>query len=214
MRGRMFKRGMSNSKLKRKNYEKTIRLNILEKARDEDYCRIWLALLDSGISRTRLLRIYDEFHEIAVEKYQRYAVDGVLQHKLKEFLQEVQLERETVERVVLRHSKEISEAFPTPETYKAAIGENTTDLLVLLSYIHSELGYGHIRLYRLIDYAEKYQGDAREEVSEKLNVHYAKDDELAYSLTMLNVSKQRVKVDYERVQKEMEAVRMIQEQAK
>lgn len=202
---------MQNKKLKRRNIEATMRLNVLEKARDIDYCGVWLALLDGGVSRPRVLRLYDNFHEEGVPAYQQLALDEVLDVRLDKFIKEVQIPRETFEQVVKRHSKEISAVFPTAETYAAAIQSNATDFLVLMYHIHLMLGYGHIRLLRIIEFIMSYEGDAQREVKERLGIEYSEPDELAYSPDMLKVPKQRVDMDFvKRAQKEMEALRELQ----
>ena len=199
---------MTNKKIKKYNVHRLAK--VLERARDIDYCGVWLALLDSGMSKKKVLEFFDDFHNNGVPQLQQDADDEILAHKVYEFLIDVQIVPEYIEQVPKRHIAEIMTAFQNG-SYDKAIQSNCTDFMVLMYYVHKQLGYGHIRLMRIVDFIMRYQGDPRKEVQERLNITYPADDELPDTTDIFKKRKTWYdKNEVFRMRREMDAVRVIQ----
>lgn len=170
---------MINKKIKSSNIQNNMRAKIYWDISERNVCASWVALLNFGVSKSKILKIDEDFHDNTVAAWRRDVDDDVLDVKIERFMSSVNLKPKDLRPVVMRYAERLREAFPTESSFQIAQNSLTTDFIMMLYELHSELGYGHTRLMRVIDFIAHYRGgDEKKEVEKELHIFYPPQDEI------------------------------------
>jgi hypothetical protein len=169
---------MTNKKIKFGNVQNNMRAKVYWDISERNICAAWLALLSFGVSKSKILQIDEDFHNSTVAAWRQDVKDEVLDVKINRFMQSVGLTHKSIYPVILRNAERLREAFPTESAYLIALHSLTTDFIMMLYELNSELGYGHTRLMRVIDFIARYNGDEKKEVEKELHIFYPPQDEI------------------------------------
>lgn len=170
---------MTNKKIKSGNIQNNMRAKVYWDISERNVCTAWLALLSFGVSKSKILQIDEDFHDSTVTAWRRDVDDDVLDVKIERFMQSVNLKPKDLRPVVMRYAERLREAFPTESSFQIAQKSLTTDFIMMLYELNSELGYGHTRLMRVIDFIGNYRGgDEKKEVEKELHIFYPPQNEI------------------------------------
>lgn len=184
---------MTNKKIKGRNVYTNLRAKVFYDCGERNICGAWLALLDMGVSRKKVLEIDDDFYDDTVVNFRKDSDDGIIDTYIERFMADVKLSDEDIKPVLFKRAKTIMTAFPTDSSYSMAMSALRTDFVMLLWQIHVSLGYGRTRLKRVVDFIAAYDGDEKAEAWEKLLIRYPDPDALPDTASMIQLQKARQK---------------------
>ena len=169
---------MTNRKIKSNLIQSNLRAREFWDCSERNLCAVWLALLDMGVSKSKINAIDDEFHAVTVPQCRQDAADGVLDARFNAWLASVGITRGDIENATKRHRERLMRAFVSREAFTVALDVLQADLIALLYQVNVSLGYGHKRLKRVLDFMTDYNGDAKADVARMLYIYYPDPDEL------------------------------------
>lgn len=169
---------MTNKKIKSGNIQTNMRAKVYWDISERNICAVWLALLSFGVSKSKILQIDEDFHDSTVAAWRQDVDDDVLDIKIERFMQSVNLKPKDLRPVVMRYAERLKKAFPTESSLQITQNSLTTDFIMMLYELNSELGYGHTRLMRVIDFIAHYSGDEKKEVEKELHIFYPPQNEI------------------------------------
>ena len=182
---------MTNRKIKGNKVYDNLRAREYWDASERNVCTTWLALLNLGVSKAKILEVEQDFHEDTVGTFRRDAEDGIIETIERRFMDSVNITDADVHKVLDKYADKLGKAFPTAESYSKAYDCLKTDFVMLLYEISAKLGYGEKRLKRVIEFIANYTGDAKVDVANIFNIHYPDPDALPDVTTLYAGNKDR-----------------------
>lgn len=182
---------MTNRKIKGNKVYDNLRAREYWDASERNVCATWLALLNLGVSKAKILEVEQDFHEDTVGTFRRDAEDGVIDVIERRFMDSVNITDADVHKVLDKYADRLGRAFNTAESYSKAYDCLKTDFVMLLYEISAKLGYGEKRLKRVIEFVASYTGDAKVDVANIFNIHYPDPDALPDITTLYAGNKDR-----------------------
>lgn len=169
---------MTNKKIKGNRVYDNLRAREFWDASECNVCAAWLALLNFGVSKAKILEVEADFHKDTVGRFRKDADDGIIDTQIDRFMKETNLTDADINTVMNKYTDRLARAFPTNESYGLAINALRVDFVMLLYEISAALGYGEKRLKRVIEFIATYNGDVKAEVAQIFNIHYPDPDTL------------------------------------
>lgn len=163
---------MTNRKIKGNRVYDNLRAREFWDASECNVCAAWLALLNLGVSKAKILEVEADFHADTVGRFRQDADDGVIDVRVNRFMGKTGLTNADIDTVMNKYADRLQRAFPTNESYGLAMDALRTDFVMLLYEVSAALGYGEKRLKRVIEFIANYNGDVKAEVAQIFSIHY------------------------------------------
>lgn len=194
---------MRNNKLKAKAVQQNINLRNAADENAKIMCIGFLALFESGISRRKIVEMYEEFRKVTVPEWQKNCNDDVTAVKLKRALKALNLPQKAV--------IETTYAL-TNIPNKAVVDLLVENVAILCLQINKSFGYGYKRITSVLDRMKAYKGNSIKEVNEKLGIEVELLGEYIPDASKYLPKKQKAPTysESQRLTAEMEAVRRLQ----
>lgn len=171
----------------------------------------YLAMLDSGISKAKIKEFDSKLLKDEVAKFRQDGKDGILDHRINDFLKFVGIPRNRLDKYVQTHNAEALKAAKlTGNEFNVVFECMGDDLAIYLLLLNRYFGYGQKRLCRVLSYMEQYNGDPFSDAEREFGFVYGDKSEIP---DMSLYRREKIKInreDAERMRAEMQAVKMIQ----
>ena len=144
----------------------------------KNLCTFYLALLNSGLSKNKVLEFDNHLHN-KVPGARQDARDGIFEYKVSKSLERLNIPIERITKYAEKYNGTgVHLAYPYESGYNMIMEHLVTDVGNYFVIANEYLGYGHIRLLRLLEYMEQYTGDAFAEAFEKLGIQFGDHAEI------------------------------------
>lgn len=196
---------MRNRKLKGNNLQAGMRLRTLGEENIKISLVFFLGLHEVfGISRRRIIELWQEYTENTVPKWKKDCKDGVSDERLARKLFDMKVSAKDIRNAVLAQT-----SVADVEIIKA-LCENLSTMCIELN---TALGYGHVRIGKLLGYIQGYKGDSVKDAEEILDIVVNLFGQEIPDASLFRTRKEKAitYTESQRLVREMEAVRRIQE---
>ncbi len=192
---------MTNKKLKPSNIQYGMMKRDVVNANGKVLLTAMCALHKMGVGAKTLVDMFDSYAHGTVKQWRQNFDDDVFDKRFAKELARIHITEKQLEPIV---SKIIGK-FPVGSVYATF----TTELAMFCTHINRYLGYGKIRLQRMIDTMSNYNGDCLAEM-EKIGITFKGFDE--YIFTEKEERKQKMHRDeLLHLERGREALRALQE---
>ena len=168
----------------------------------------YACLEDMGV-KSDIIRSMDKEYNKVVRKGERDDNDGVAYEMSERMVADLGLEIKDFTNLVNTLNKEVIQCSPMSSRSKV-VWFITYNLILFFSHINCTLGYGAIRLERLMNRMKSYRGDPDKDGERILNCKF-EDKEAIPDVSSIGYKEPTIKVeDLDRLKTEMCALRMLQ----
>lgn len=193
---------MTNKKLKPRNIQHGMMKRDIVNANGKVLLTAMCALHHMGVGVKTLVDLFLEYAEGTVKQWRQNFDDDVFDKKFAQELERINITEKQLEPIVSK----ILGKLPVGSVYATF----TTELAMFCMHINRYLGYGKVRLQRMIDTMSNYNGDCLAEM-EKIGITFKGFDE--YIFTEKEERKQKMHRDeLLHLERGREALRAIQEE--
>ncbi len=144
----------------------------------KNLCTFYLALLNSGLSKDKVLE-FDNYLHSKVPGARQDARDGIFEYKVSKALERLDIQLERIAAYAeKRNGSGLHVAYPDEGSYSMIMEHLVSDIGDYFVIANEYLGYGHIRLLRLLEFMEQYTGDAFADAHTKLGIDFGDPAEI------------------------------------